>query len=328
MEPLVSILLPIKNAESYLADCLDSILKQSFTNWELLAVNDHSSDNSLALLKKYSQRDARIKCFDNEGNGIIHALRLAYRHSKGTFLTRMDADDRMVNDKLEILIQNWQQVGQGSVAIGQVKYFSATTLGNGYRQYEQWLNQHTQQGTNYQDIYKECVIPSPCWLVHRTDLDRCGAFDSDRYPEDYDLCFRFYQQGLTVIPCQQILHYWRDYPARTSRTHPQYADNRFLELKLDYFLQLEYQKDQPLVLWGAGKKGKWIAQQLVIRSIPFRWICNNPKKLGKAIYGHILEDTVIIQDLLRPKYILAVANKEEQAAIKKQLDGQEYYFFC
>ena len=328
MESLVSVLLPVKNAEPYLLDCLDSLLAQSYPHWELLAVNDHSSDNSPALLKKYSQQDTRIQYFENEGNGIIHALRLAYRSSKGTFITRMDADDKMATNKLEILLQNWQQAGQGSVAIGQVKYFSATTLGNGYQQYEQWLNQHTLHGTNYRDIYKECVIPSPCWLVHRADLDRCGAFDFDRYPEDYDLCFRFYQQGLTVVPCDQVLHYWRDYPTRTSRTDAHYADNRFLEIKLDYFLQLEYQSHHPLVLWGAGKKGKWIAQQLAGRSIPFRWICNNSKKLGKEIYGCILESTVIIEDLERPKYIIAVANKEEQESIKRQLKGQEYYFFC
>lgn len=327
-EPLISILLPVKNTEAYLPDCLNSILSQRFSNWELLAVNDHSTDNSKAILSTYARQDYRISVLDNEGTGIINALRLAYNKSKGAYITRMDSDDRMVVDKLEVLLTNVHENGVGTLAVGQVKYFSDTPLGNGYQQYEQWLNQLTEKGDNYQEIYKECVIPSPCWMVHRQDLDRCGAFQPNRYPEDYDLCFRFYQQGLKVIPCQQVLHYWRDYPTRTSRTDDNYADNRFLDLKLDYFLELDYTVAQPLVLWGAGKKGKWLAKKLVEQDIAFHWVCNNPQKIGKSIYGCLLKDTTTIHELILPQYIIAVANKEEQEAIKKELEGQNYFFFC
>jgi len=325
---LVSILLPVKNTAAYLIQCLDSILLQSYSNWELLAINDHSLDNSKNILLEYASRDTRIKVLDNEGTGIINALRLAYEHCKGEYITRMDSDDKMARGKLESLSNNLYKNGLGTIAIGQVKYFSDTSLGNGYQQYEQWLNQLTKQGTNYQEIYKECVIPSPCWMVHRADLNRCGAFQSDRYPEDYDLCFRFYQQGLTIIPCNQILHYWRDYPTRTSRTDAHYADNRFLEIKLDYFLQLDHQKNRPLVIWGAGKKGKWIAQRLLEQNISFHWICDNPKKVGKEIYGCLLKETAFRKALIQPQYIVAVANKLEQIAITKQLEGMDFFFFC
>mgnify|MGYP000860087858 CR=1 FL=1 len=74
-------------------------------------------------------------------------------------------------------------------------------------------------------------------MVHKTDLDLCGAFLADRYPEDYDLAFRFYEKGLTCISCNKILHYWRDYDTRTSRTSEHYAQNYFLEIKLHYFLK-------------------------------------------------------------------------------------------
>lgn len=327
-KPLISILLPVKNAAAYLPDCLDSILAQDYPNWELLAVNDHATDTSREILTTYAQQYPNIQVLDNTDQGIIPALRLAYQHSKGSYITRMDADDKMTTHKLSVLWTQLQQQSSPSIAIGQVHYFSDAILGAGYQRYEKWLNQLTEQGTNYKEIYRECVIPSPCWMVHRTDLDRCGAFESNRYPEDYDLCFRFYQYGLQVIPCDQVLHYWRDYPTRTSRTDAHYTDHRFLDIKLDYFLQLEYTATRPLVLWGAGKKGKWIAQQLLHRTIPFHWICDNPKKIGKAIYGKVLQPIPFIQQVTNPLCMIAVANPLEQARIKQELGTRDFFFFC
>lgn len=329
--PLISILLPVKNTADYLPACLNSILNQSISNWELIAVNDHSTDNSPAILKTYAQKDQRIKILDNTDKGIIAALRLAYQNSTGTYITRMDSDDQMAAEKLEVLLNGLSN--QGQLAVGQVQYFSATQLGAGYQKYEQWLNQLSGRGTNFQEIYKECVIPSPCWMVHRNDLDRCGAFETDRYPEDYDLCFRFYQYGLQVIPTDKVLHYWRDYPNRTSRTDAHYSDNRFLAIKMFYFLKLDYQKERPLVLWGAGKKGKWMAQYLVQQQISFQWICNNPKKIGKNIYGQILGDANQFKELDQAHFIVAVANKAAQQEIYSSLEkvgtlGKDFFFFC
>lgn len=329
--PLISILLPVKNTADYLPACLDSILNQSISNWELIAINDNSTDNSPIILKTYAQKDQRIKVLDNRGKGIIAALRLAYQNSTGIYITRMDSDDRMAAEKLKMLLNALSN--QGQLAVGQVQYFSATQLGAGYQKYEQWLNQLSVQGNNFQEIYKECVIPSPCWMVHRNDLDRCGAFEADRYPEDYDLCFRFYQHGLQVIPADKVLHYWRDYPNRTSRTDAHYSDNRFLAIKMFYFLKLDYQQTRSLVLWGAGKKGKWMAQYLVQQQIPFQWICNNPKKIGKDIYGQVLGDAAKFKDLDKAHFIVAVANEAAQQEIYSSLEkvgvlGRDFFFFC
>ena len=330
---LLSILMPVKNTAQYLPACLDSILAQSIPNWELIAINDHSTDSSKKILLSYAQHDQRIKIFDNTDTGIIAALRLAYTKSNGTLITRMDSDDRMSSDKLAIMQQAQLAKGKQHIAIGQVQYFSEQGVGDGYQRYETWLNNLTSKGTNYQERYKECAIPSPCWMVHREDLEACDAFRPKRYPEDYDLFFRFYQYGLTVIPGNKVLHYWRDYPERTSRNDPNYADNRFLSMKMDYFLQLDYQKDRPLVLWGAGKKGKWIAKFLTEKKIHFHWICNNPNKIGHNIYGHILREEKYLDQLINPHYIVAVANVEAQIEIAKQLAikgklGSDFFFFC
>ena len=213
--------MPVRNAGPWLEACLSSILAQNTTNWELIAVNDGSTDNSAALLHQWASRDARITVLENTGTGIIAALRTAYAIARGTYITRMDADDIMPNEKLSTLDLHLSQAGKGHVVIGRVEYFSENTLGEGYQNYAAWLNQLVDSGAVFFAIYKECVIPSPCWMMHREDLDAIGAFSPNDYPEDYDLCFRMYAAGLSVIGVQQVLHRWRDHSARASRTDPQ-----------------------------------------------------------------------------------------------------------
>ena len=316
MKPLISILMPVKNTAPFLQECLDSILAQDYPHWELIAINDHSTDASFEILEAYAKKDTRIQLLNNSGKGIIEALRMAYAHSKGQFITRMDSDDIMPREKLAVLCHNLQQAGKGHLATGGVQYFSATALGEGYQRYAQWLNRLSSTGTNFSELYKECVIPSPCWMLHRSDLEACDAFRPNRYPEDYDLCFRFYEQGLKCIPCQQILHLWRDSPTRTSRHDPNYANNSFLALKMYYFLKLNYNNNRPLVLWGAGKKGKYIAQYLAQKSIPFYWVCNNENKIGHNIHGQILQPISTIETLNAPQLMVAIAQPKAQAAIK------------
>lgn len=324
---LISILTPVKNAGPYLRDCLLSIQQQTERNWELIAVNDGSTDDSRAILDEFAHTDPRIRVLENNGTGIIPALRMAYANSSGQFITRMDADDIMAANKLEILKHKLMVNGMGHVAVGLVKYFSADGVKEGYRHYQGWLNHLTASGTNYSDIYRECVIPSPCWMTFREDLDNCGAFNSDQYPEDYDLTFRFFANNIKVIPCTDIIHHWRDHGERTSRNHPNYADNRFLELKLHWFLKLSHRPERPLVVWGCAKKGKIIAQSLLDAGVDFRWICNNPNKIGKHIYHTLIEGLGVMDELQNPQVIVAVANKDQQAEIREQYN-ETLFWFC
>src|SRR5690606_11069630 len=160
-----------------------------------------STDSSFYLVELFSLKDERIKLFKNPGIGIIDALKVAFTNSKGALITRMDSDDIMHPNKLQILANNLMEHGKQHIAVGLVKYFSDEGLQEGYKTYEDWLNTLTKTGTNYSEIYKECVIPSPCWMVYREDLIACDAFNPDRYPEDYDLAFRFYKHNFKCIPC-------------------------------------------------------------------------------------------------------------------------------
>jgi glycosyltransferase involved in cell wall biosynthesis len=333
-KPLISIVMPVKNTAQFLCECLDSILNQTTTNWELLAVDDGSTDESLKVLKSYSDDDNRVQVFSNNGKGIIDALRLAYSNSTGELITRMDSDDIMSTDKLDVLSNNLLSAGKGNIAVGLVKYFSENGLGEGFKNYEKWLNGLTLKGENFKGIYKECVIPSPCWMVFREDLEKCEAFRPNRYPEDYDLTFRFYLNGLKPISCNRVLHQWRDYPARTSRTDEHYADNTFIAIKTHYFLKHEYNSQRKLVLWGAGRKGKALAQILIDKEIDFSWICDNPKKIGKHIYDQKLLAFNELDNIENPQSIVTVANSNAQLEIKDFFKSrlskpmEDYFFFC
>ncbi|MEO1011508.1 MAG: glycosyltransferase family 2 protein [Bacteroidota bacterium] len=331
---LVSIIMPFKNTEAFLTECLQSIRNQAYREWELLSVDDHSTDGSWELLVGFAAKDPRIRVFKNEGNGIIPALQTGYAQSRGMYITRMDSDDKMPPHKLGWMVNALAQKGLGHLAVGKVRYFSHRGISNGYQRYEEWLNGLAESGLRYTEIYKECVVPSPCWMAHRNDFETCGAFASNRYPEDYDLTFRFYEKGLKCIPCDQVLHYWRDYDTRTSRTSEHYAQNYFLEIKLYYFLKLEYQKNRPLAVWGAGTKGKEIAKGLITRQIDFYWLCDNPKKIGKQIYGTEMLHYGELETLEMPQSIVTVANERAQAMIRNYFSilGHkpmvDYFFFC
>lgn len=101
-QPLISVLMPVYNAGEFLVEAIESILAQTYENWELLAVDGGSKDNSLEILKKYTRKDSRIKIIQNGNHqGIGHSLNLAIPQTKGDYIARMDADDISLPNRFE-----------------------------------------------------------------------------------------------------------------------------------------------------------------------------------------------------------------------------------
>ena len=334
MKPLVSILIPAKNEGAFLEDCLNSVQNQTYQNWECIIVDDHSTDNTFEIVQQFVKADNRFKGYKNKSKGIIEALRLAHMNSYGDYISRMDADDLMTNDRVEVLLENLLEYGRQHISVGRVKYFSTKELGEGFLNYQHWLNQLTEKGDNFKDIFKECVIPSPCWMVHRDDLEAVNAFNENRYPEDYDLAFRFYKAGYKVVPCDKVLHHWRDYPTRSSRTDENYADHTFTSIKTHYFFKLKRNRDKKLVIVGAGNRGKKLAKHLSEINESFLWVEHNPKKIGKHIYDiliHSFEDLKTFKD---KQFIVTISNKEVKQklySVFKQYslkEMEDFFFFA
>jgi glycosyltransferase involved in cell wall biosynthesis len=254
---MISILMPVKNAALFLDECIESILNQNYKDWELIAIDDHSTDDSFLTLTRFTN-DSRIKVFKSNGNGIIDALSQAFEVSEGDFIHRMDADDIMPQTKLESLF-NLLQGRLKFVATGNVSYFSDHQVSAGYRDYEQWLNSIN----NYKaEIYRECVIASPNWLVHRSCFEKDILFHELTYPEDYDMCLKWYALGYEIIKTDELTHLWREHPQRTSRHTAHYQQKAFFELKTKYFIKKELDENDQVQVVGGGQKAKILLKLL------------------------------------------------------------------
>lgn len=132
-DELVSIILPVFNADEYLERCISSLIEQTYLNLEILIVNDGSSDNSLSIIRKWESRDSRIKVYDQKNKGLIFSLNFLINESKGKYIARMDADDycdktriekqvNKCNDGYAIVGSNCLVVNNDNVIIGNYKF--------------------------------------------------------------------------------------------------------------------------------------------------------------------------------------------------------------
>ena len=166
--------------------------------------------------------------------------------------TQMDADDVMPKDKLTFLLDALKHKAQGYVATGMVQYFGKEKISEGYKKYESWINKVCAKNTFYEEIYRECVVASPNWMIHKEDFDLISGFNTLQYPEDYDLVFKWKKAGFQIYGIKQITHLWREHKNRTSRTNIHYQQASFFKLKTSHFLREN--KNKSIVLLGAKKK--------------------------------------------------------------------------
>jgi glycosyltransferase EpsH len=103
MDALLSIIVPVFNTEQYLPRCLDSILSQSFTDFELLLIDDGSTDGSGWICDAYAEKDSRIRAFHKENGGVSSARNLGLKEAKGEWVCFMDSDDELMPNALQVM---------------------------------------------------------------------------------------------------------------------------------------------------------------------------------------------------------------------------------
>ena len=109
--PQISIIIPVYNSENYLRECLDSITKQTFTDFEVLLINDGSTDKSGIICDEYAAKDSRFKVFHKENGGVSSARNLGLHNAKGEWITFVDSDDLIEEDALKnFILTNSDQI--------------------------------------------------------------------------------------------------------------------------------------------------------------------------------------------------------------------------
>lgn len=303
----VGILLPIHNAAPWISETIQSIQAQTYVDWEVIAIDDFSTDTSYAILEQLAAIDSRIQLYKNSEKGIIPALQLGLSNASGDYLTRLDADDLMPDNRLALMVAHLNALPEKVVVTGKVKYFSQTVVSEGYLAYEQWLNERVETSDHFDHIYRECVVASPNWLARTAEIRDTKIFSELAYPEDYDMTFRWLQRGFSIHGIDETTLLWREHPERTSRNSEVYDQASFFHLKLNWFCALH--NTDSLAILGAGTKGKLTADFLVRRNVDFTWYDLDWKKYGAPVYGKTIEN---FEELHAEKLLIAIYPKNKK----------------
>lgn len=125
----ISIIIPVYNAERFLRRCLDSVLNQSYSNWECIIVDDGSKDSSFAICDEYVKTDSRFKVIHKENGGVSEARNIGLSQLSGEWVTFVDSDDELTLDALKYFTEGMERYPKASVLRGGHKTVTPTAIG-------------------------------------------------------------------------------------------------------------------------------------------------------------------------------------------------------
>lgn len=206
MNPLISIIVPVYNAESTLNSCVDSIVHQKFTDWELLLVDDGSSDYSGRICDEYAAKDSRIKVFHKENGGVSSARNIGIDNALGKWITFIDSDDKIFDDIFPLLKQS-----KGDLVVFN---FVITQNGKELPQYlfkESMLYREAQMKLVLGQHIHSLIFRVPWGKFYRRDLIGSLRFDTNiRIGEDTLFVLRYLNKCSSILLKQEIYYYWEE----------------------------------------------------------------------------------------------------------------------
>jgi len=284
--PQVSVLLPCFNAEATIEEALSSLAAQSYQDFEVICVDDGSTDRTASILEKWSNKDSRFVLVNKDHQGVIQASNTGLTLCKSSIIVRMDADDRCHPDRIklqrEFLLDNPQIAVVGSLVAG----FPPERVGEGFELYYEWLNSLVNHEDISREIFVESPIANPCAAFRKSWIDRAGGYQDHGWPEDYDLWLRLYLTGARFAKIPQVLLDWREHPERLTHTDSRYSLENFLRAKAHYLAKGPARGRDGVFIWGAGMTGRRISKHLVREGLDLTaFIDVDPKKIGSTRRG-------------------------------------------
>lgn len=320
----VSILMPVFNAEETLAECVDSILRQTLDEFELIAVNDNSTDKSVEVLQLYN--DSRITIVENKHKGIVSALNLGLGFCQSDFVARMDADDVMYVDRLEKQFTAMTNDPSITLCATQARKFPEEIIKAGYVEYMRWQNACLSKQDIENQIYIESPFAHPSVMFRKKCVLDLGGYKAGEFPEDYELWLRLFHAGKNMMKLDEVLIDWRESENRLSRISSRYSDAAFDALRAEYLSKDTRLQDRDIVFWGAGRKTRLRTQYLIDRGInPVAWIDIDKKKIGKAYHGGTTFSPDWLLDVNKKPFVLNyVRNHGVRERCRQYLDKAGY----
>nr|WKN35129.1 glycosyltransferase family 2 protein [Tunicatimonas sp. TK19036] len=260
----ISVIIPFLDAEKTLTRSISSITEQTFQRWELILVDNNSSDGSTIIAQSYAQSDERIRIFHESTVGVAHAFNTGLTHATGSYIARMDADDFAHPTRLEKQLNFLQHYPGISLVSGQVRYQSSVSQ-PGMQHYVHWVNGIVLPEQIMLNRFVELPLINPTIMFRRECLEQYGSYRDGDFPEDYELILRWLAQGAKMAKIDDVVLDWHDSANRLTRTHPRYSTEAFYRIKT-HFLALWLKQKNPfypkVVVWGAGRKSRQRARLL------------------------------------------------------------------
>jgi glycosyltransferase involved in cell wall biosynthesis len=274
--------MPVHNGGSYLQAAVDSILSQSYTNLELILVDDHSSDTAIESL---DQSDSRLKIIQSEGRGVVSAFNTGFSRCDGAFIARMDADDISLEHRF---IEQLQYLGQNpdiDIAGCCVEIFSERGIQGGLKRYQKWLNSVREPEQVHRQIFIESPLPNPSVMFRSAALRKLGGYREVEWAEDYDMFLRADAMGLRMGKPEPVLLCWREHESRLTHTDNRYTRDQFMRAKI-HFLAIHRLDNKPVIIWGAGPTGQQVHDLLVSEGVVVEgFIEVHPRRIGGSKRG-------------------------------------------
>lgn len=201
-KPLISIVMPAYNAEKTISDAIESVLSQTYGNWELLIIDDGSSDHTITIAQHYSNADRRVALIQNKQNsGVSVSRNRGISEASGEWVAFLDSDDKWDPQKLEKQARIIRQKGNVDLVFTGSSFFNSVGKNSGYIL-------QVPESLSYHNLLKQNVIPCSSVVV-RKELAQKYPMKMDEMHEDYAVWLQILRDGYCAYGINEPLLYYR-----------------------------------------------------------------------------------------------------------------------